>query len=140
MLTSIILLSLGIVCATYGYFSLGGGKSEVLTNEYQDINIADITTLFALSAGIICAMIGVLGILSVKFKYSKYYWLFSCPYIILALACGIFMIVISVLASGAGNYVERVSIQACNTELESGLTIGETIRQDYNKLVDRNMC
>jgi hypothetical protein len=125
---SSILLIMGIVCCTYGYFSLGGGQAEVLANEYQDINVSSISSLFAMLAGIICITTGVMGILTAYYRFSIYYWMFSLPYIVMAMACGIFMLFISVLASGTGNYVERVSQDACATKLESGLTIAERIK------------
>ena len=71
-------------------------------------------------AGIVCTLTGLFGILTARNRYSTYYWLFSFPYIIFAMACGIFMIIIAVLSSGAGNYVGRVSDDACAIELENG--------------------
>jgi hypothetical protein len=140
LVVGFILFSMGIVCCSYGYISLGGGKSDILTNEYQDIDVGSIGSLFALLAGIVCTITGFMGILTARNRYSTYYWLFSCPYIIFAMACGFFMIFISILSSGAGNFVKNVSDDACTYELENGQTVSERIQEDYNKLVDRNMC
>ena len=83
--------------------------------------------MFAILSGVICTLTGVLGFMAVKFKYSKYYWAFSCPYIIFATACGVFLIIISILTSGFGGYVKRVSQEACESTLDNGQTVTERI-------------
>ena len=140
MVVGIILFILGVLCCSYGYISLGGGQADVLVNDYHDIDVGSIGPLFALFAGVVCTLTGILGMLTAKFRYATRYWMFSCPYIVVATACGIFMLFLSIITSGFGNYVENVTEDACAYELESGETISERIQLDYTKLVDRNMC
>lgn len=112
---------------SYGYISLGGGQRDILANDYHDIDVASIGSVFAMIAGAICTLTGILGILTAKKRHDKTYVVFSCPYIILATACGLFMIFISILTSGLSGYVEKVSDEACAYELENGQTIAERI-------------
>lgn len=111
---SIFLIVLGIVVAAYGYFVLGGGEQKI-TSDYNPGFDPDVAgELLALLVGILCVITSIFGMLTAKFKN----FCFALPFMILAIATGLLMLVGGALTSGAGGVLNEMSEVACDTVVE----------------------
>lgn len=141
-IVSVLTFCLGLATAGYGYVKFGGGAGLLESKNMDDIKsnakfeISGSLGYLALFAGVICAVVGILGCATAKFKT----FLLALPFMILSMIVGLVLIIGAVIA---GSQSGMIKDQACETIIENSSppqTTGEFVSAQYNVLVDRFMC
>ena len=134
---SVLSLLMGLITALYGFAMAGAGGEY--TSQYGDFDVKGGQAFVTIIGGIFCIVVGVLGLLTGKFKKP----IFTIPFIVLAFLIAILLFAGAAVMGGGEEDLKKIVSDGCNTSLGTqfdGKTTSELFKEQYLDLVDRWVC
>eukprot|EP00355_Strombidium_rassoulzadegani_P000647 CAMPEP_0168614842 /NCGR_PEP_ID=MMETSP0449_2-20121227/4192_1 /TAXON_ID=1082188 /ORGANISM="Strombidium rassoulzadegani, Strain ras09" /LENGTH=187 /DNA_ID=CAMNT_0008655553 /DNA_START=16 /DNA_END=579 /DNA_ORIENTATION=+ len=136
LIISVLIFILGILTVIMGVLQMGAGSEY--TSEYANFDMQGGFAAGTLIGGVFAVIIGVLGVLTGKYK--KFF--FSCPFVVLASIFAILLFVAAAIMGGGEGALQDVIDQGCAQKWPNfdDKSTSELIGEQYLNLVDKIMC